>query len=173
MDLSFVLFLLFITVFISGCFTTSTSKTPQEWNDIGDNLFGEGRYEDAIVAFNHAIEIDPKNEMAWFGKVSSYVKLGKYKEAREAANRFREADHVQIPSMLTATLMEDISIGLGEKTPYPTGTPTPHRMSSQFWSCDNRCSDLRYNCKERCMGNTECKLTCDSDYGICQGMCIE
>lgn len=43
--------------------------------DLGNNFLVEQNYEEAIVAFNKALEIDPKNEDAYLGLAKAYLSL--------------------------------------------------------------------------------------------------
>ena len=56
----------------------------------GDLLISEKRYEEALEAFNKALEINPKNEYALSNKGIALVNLGRYEEALEAFNKALE-----------------------------------------------------------------------------------
>lgn len=58
-------------------------KTPiwQEQYDLGVRYLSEGNYEEAIIAFTAAIEIDPKCPEAYLGVAETYIQQGKYDEA--------------------------------------------------------------------------------------------
>ena len=63
-------------------FQASTS-----WADTGDDLYRIGRYNEAIEAFDKAIEINPKDSDAWNGKGSVLFKLNKFDEAIKAYDK--------------------------------------------------------------------------------------
>ena len=52
--------------------------------DKGLALYNQGRYDEAIKAYNEAIRLDPEDAEAWFGKGSALDSLGKYDEAIKA-----------------------------------------------------------------------------------------
>ncbi len=45
-------------------------------------LMAEGRHEEALAAFDRAIELDPRNDAAQVDKLAALVQLGRYEEAR-------------------------------------------------------------------------------------------
>lgn len=51
---------------------------------LGDRYLSELEYEQAIVAYEAAIEIDPKAEKAYIGLADAYIGLGDYESALEA-----------------------------------------------------------------------------------------
>lgn len=59
----------------------------QEQLDLGQRYLEEMNYEEAIVAFNTAIEIDPMNEEAYLGLVESYIRTGEFDAALEYAKK--------------------------------------------------------------------------------------
>ena len=69
-----IMFLLLVTLVV-------TAKTAIEWNDEGFNLLFEGNYEEALEAFNKALEIDPVYTEAWNNKGMTLTGLGRYEEA--------------------------------------------------------------------------------------------
>lgn len=53
----------------------------QEQYDLGIRYLSEGNYEEAIIAFTAAIEIDPKRPEAFFGRGDTYEKMGQLEQA--------------------------------------------------------------------------------------------
>ncbi|MCI9332970.1 MAG: tetratricopeptide repeat protein [Oscillibacter sp.] len=53
-----------------------TNRTWQEQYDLGIRYLSEGNYEEAIIAFTTAIEIDPKQPLAYIGRGSAYFSIG-------------------------------------------------------------------------------------------------
>lgn len=51
--------------------------------DLGVRYLSDGNYEEAIIAFNAAIEIDPKQETTYLALADAYVGLGDYEQARQ------------------------------------------------------------------------------------------
>ena len=58
----------------------------------GAFLFDQGKYDEAIQAFNKALEIDPKNADAWTRKGQALIKQEKYDDAVQAFDRSLEID---------------------------------------------------------------------------------
>jgi len=54
--------------------------TWQEQYDLGVRYLSEGNYEEAIIAFTAAIEIDPKQALAYVGRGDAYVASGETEE---------------------------------------------------------------------------------------------
>lgn len=59
--------------------------TWQEQYDLGMRYLSEGNYEEAIIAFTAAIEIDPKQAPAYVGRGNAYVLSGETEENLTAA----------------------------------------------------------------------------------------
>lgn len=57
----------------------------QEQYDLGVRYLSEGNYEEAIIAFTAAIEIDPKQARAYIGRGDAYVSSGETEENLMAA----------------------------------------------------------------------------------------
>lgn len=57
--------------------------TWQEQYDLGIRYLSEGNYEEAIIAFTAAIEIDPKRAEAYSSLADTYVAKGDYEKAIE------------------------------------------------------------------------------------------
>ncbi len=59
------------------------AKDPwQEQYDLGMRYLNEGNYQEAVIAFEAAIEIDAKRPEAYLGAADAYVGLGDYASAR-------------------------------------------------------------------------------------------
>lgn len=65
----------------------SNVSTWQEQYDLGLRYFSEGNYEEAIIAFIAAIEIDPKNADTYLGLADVYIALGQTEEALDMIKR--------------------------------------------------------------------------------------
>ena len=58
--------------------TTEPADEAPDWQtkyDLGVRYLSEGKYEEAILAFTAAIEIDPKRAEAFLGRGDTYEKL--------------------------------------------------------------------------------------------------
>lgn len=63
----------------------SQGPTWQEQYDLGVRYLSEGNYQEAILAFTAAIEIDPKRAPAYVGRGDAYVKSGETESNLAAA----------------------------------------------------------------------------------------
>ena len=88
MNVSRVLsWLLTLALFLSitGCDSGSGENSWQEQYDLGVRYLSEGNYEEAIIAFTAAIEIDPKRPEAYVGRGGAYIGSGETAENLAAA----------------------------------------------------------------------------------------
>lgn len=58
-----------------------------EWYHEGENLYAQGKYEEAINAFDKAIEFDPKYIDAYYWKGLALNDLGRFEEALKAYDK--------------------------------------------------------------------------------------
>lgn len=75
-----LLFLLVLCL-IAGC---QKKTTVQEYLDLGDKYLTESNYEQAIIAFTKAIELESKAMKAYEGLANAYIKTENYEKAQEA-----------------------------------------------------------------------------------------
>ena len=75
--------ILTLSVLISAC-GKNTANTWQEQYDLGMRYLEEQNYEEAVVAFTAAIELDPKQADAYVGLANAYVGTENYEEASGA-----------------------------------------------------------------------------------------
>ena len=87
----------------------------QEQYDLGVKYLSEGNYEEAIIAFTAAIEIDPKNPLAYIGRGGAYVGSGETEENLAAAladyEKAIELDETNVDAWLG---LADVYIRMGE-----------------------------------------------------------
>jgi serine/threonine protein kinase len=57
------------------------NRTKEEWLDEGNRLYNIGQFQEALQAFENAIQIDPTFADAYEGKTSALCTLGRYPEA--------------------------------------------------------------------------------------------
>lgn len=69
----------------NGQISNTEQMTWQEQYDLGVRYLSEGNYEEAIIAFTAAIEINPKQALAYVGRGDAYVGLGETEENLAAA----------------------------------------------------------------------------------------
>ena len=79
-----VLLALVLTVTLCACGKKSGTGW-QEQYDLGVRYLSEGNYEEAVIAFTAAIEIDPKRPEAFLGRGSAYIGAGETAENLAAA----------------------------------------------------------------------------------------
>ena len=83
------IYILSLLVLILGflLFNCNNSQDESYWDKKGVALSDTGKYEQAIEAFNRALEIKPDYYKAWKNKGIALRKFGKYKEAIEAYDK--------------------------------------------------------------------------------------
>ena len=64
-----------------GQVTQSREKTAPDWMAEGNALFGQGNYDEAIAAYDNALQLNPQLAEAWYGKGVVLNKQGKYDDA--------------------------------------------------------------------------------------------
>jgi tetratricopeptide (TPR) repeat protein len=72
--------------------TVSETTSASEWFDKGFNLGEQGRYQEAIEAYDKALKIDPQYKFAWLNKGWALNNLGRYQEAIEAYDKALKID---------------------------------------------------------------------------------
>lgn len=78
----------FSLICIIVCSLTSCGKRELSWQeqyDLGVRYLSEGNYEEAIIAFTAAIEIDPKQAPAYVGRGDTYIGSGETEDNLAAA----------------------------------------------------------------------------------------
>jgi tetratricopeptide (TPR) repeat protein len=70
------------------------------WNNKGRILLSQGKYDEAVQAYEKALEINPYNADAWTSKGSVLKLLGRTKEANEAFSRAKELGLPSDPSSI-------------------------------------------------------------------------
>ena len=66
---------------------TQAQMSWQEQYELGIRLLNEGKYEDAILAFQAAIQIDPKNAGAYLGLAEVYASMGNLDSASKTVQQ--------------------------------------------------------------------------------------
>ena len=111
----------FVISALCACLLSSCAQTPtgeptwQEQYDLGVRYLSEGNYEEAIIAFTAAIEIDPKQALAYVGRGDAYIKSGATAENLSAAQTDYEVAIKLDETNVNAYLgLADVYIHLGE-----------------------------------------------------------
>lgn len=107
-----------LTLGLCAC-AAKAGPTWQEQLDLGVRYLSEGNYEEAILAFAAAIEIDPKQAETYERLAEAYLGLGDTEAALKALRDGYEATG-------NNGLLDQIEeLELPEPTPAPTPTPAP------------------------------------------------
>ena len=100
---------------LCACAQKADTATWQEQYDLGVKYLSEENYEEAIIAFNAAIQIDPKNPLAYIGRGGAYVGSGETEENLAAAladyEKAIELDETNVDAWLG---LADVYIRMGE-----------------------------------------------------------
>ena len=126
---------------------SAEAKKLEEQLDLGDKYLCELQYEQAVVAYLAAIEIDPKNVDAYLGLADAYVAMGEYDKAievlenaldelsgeaaeiiKDKLEEIRKAKEVAevtsaVESTVASTPTPTVAL-TATSTPTPTSTPT-------------------------------------------------
>ena len=75
--------LLLIVLMVLSLVACGGKGTWQEQYDLGMRYLNEGNYEEAVIAFTAAIEIDAKRPEAYLGAAEAYTALGDLDSAQD------------------------------------------------------------------------------------------
>lgn len=78
---------LLLVLLLCACSTSGDGIKWQEQYDLGVRYLDEGNYEEAIIAFTAAIEIDPKRPEAYVGAATAYTSMGEWQLATEMLDK--------------------------------------------------------------------------------------
>ena len=78
-----ILLVLILSLTLCACGKKSGTSW-QEQYDLGVRYLSEGNYEEAVIAFTAAIEIDPKRPEAYLGLADAHIGAGDLDAARKA-----------------------------------------------------------------------------------------
>ena len=84
-----ILMVVFIAILLAGC-AKSTAAQLKEQLELGQNYLLEMNYEEAVVAFSKAIELDPKSWEAYEGLTNVYIAQEQYDKAYEVLSQAEE-----------------------------------------------------------------------------------
>ena len=86
------IFVLILIVFTVLCMPAFGQTTAVDWNSKGIALYDQKKYDEAIQAFDKAIDIDPRFEEAWYYKGVALFDQGKYDDANQALDKATDID---------------------------------------------------------------------------------
>ena len=75
---------------LAGCAGSNASALLKEY-DLGVRYLSEGNYEEAVISFTKAIEIDEKYADAYLGRAQAYVGLGTEEDLAKAQQDYATA----------------------------------------------------------------------------------
>lgn len=76
-----------VIIFIFLILSLSENVWPEyAWENKGFSLYKEGKYDEALKAFNKSIELNPNYAYVWYEKADTFIKQGKYDAAVTALN---------------------------------------------------------------------------------------
>jgi tetratricopeptide (TPR) repeat protein len=64
--------------------TPSSNATEADWLNYGNQLWRGGRYDEAVTAFEQAIQLNPNSHYAYYGKGLAFTYQSEYQQARDA-----------------------------------------------------------------------------------------
>ncbi len=97
--------------------------------DLGDKYLSELNYEQAVVAYQAAIEIDPKNVDAYLGLADAYIAQGEYEKAEEVLEDALDELSGDAKDEVKDKL-EEVRAAKGEAEAEPTVAPTKMPVES-------------------------------------------
>lgn len=104
-----------VVLLCASCGEKTTTPTWQEQYDLGVRYLSEGNYQEAIIAFTAAIEIDPKQAPAFARRAQAYVFSGENEENLSSAQADFEAALELDETMTDAWLgLADVCIRRGD-----------------------------------------------------------
>ncbi|MCD8107933.1 MAG: tetratricopeptide repeat protein [Oscillospiraceae bacterium] len=107
-----LLSIVLVIVLIMVCFTSCASVDKalvSTYLNLGEKYLTDLNYEEAIVYFNKAIEVEPRNVQAYLGAAEAYVALGDIDSAIEILQKGIEMvdDPTELEAMLRELLGEE------------------------------------------------------------------
>ncbi|WP_373483620.1 chitobiase/beta-hexosaminidase C-terminal domain-containing protein [Acetobacterium sp.] len=94
-----------VIIFLGGTFLILSQMKTSQMNkalDLGEKYLEEGKYEEAILAFDEVITIEPKQVAAYEGKGASYLGLDNYSEAETQLENAKAIDFTDNGKVLMA-----------------------------------------------------------------------
>jgi tetratricopeptide (TPR) repeat protein len=88
------------------CSGAVLADTPHNWIAKGVYLNSQNNNAGALDAYNHAIEMEPTNWLAWLGKGDAYYGLGKYEDAISCYSRVYNMTQDKNDQLSTSYAME-------------------------------------------------------------------
>lgn len=148
-----------LALIIGLCACGQKAPTWQEQYDLGVRYLSEGNYEEAIIAFTAAVEIDPKRASAYVGRGNAYVLSDEAEDNLSAAKSDYEKA-IELDEM-----MAEAYIGLAD---------VYIRQGDYDKALEILCQGLEKNEKDQKISDKitemEAKLTDEQDSNLYQGI---
>jgi tetratricopeptide (TPR) repeat protein len=108
-----IIFIVLVVSLLLSCAGLKSKTDVQEEFDLGLSLFNRGKYDDALLHFEKATELDPKFGLAYLYIGKSCLNLGKWREAvpslRTAYRLAPEETKEEIINMFMDFLLQNLS----------------------------------------------------------------
>lgn len=109
-----LLLALVLLLTLGGCGKKDRGAAWQEQYDLGVRYLSDGNYEEAIIAFTAAIEIDPKNADGYIGMAKAHIAMGDIDAALAVLSQgLNECDN---PNAIDAFMETSLDKGTQRKT---------------------------------------------------------
>ncbi len=99
---------LFFLVLALLCMPTLGQTTAVDWDNKGIELEHEAKYEEAIQAYNKAIDINPQDDLGWNLKAKLLKKLGRTTEANAVDAKLKELEAADTTTILDHSMASNI-----------------------------------------------------------------
>jgi Flp pilus assembly protein TadD len=83
--------------------------TAIDWVNKGEELAADAKYDEALQAFNKAIEINPQEKIAWAEKGDTLKAIGRTKEANEAYAKANELEAANTITILDHSMASSVN----------------------------------------------------------------
>lgn len=93
-----------------------SQRTVDQWREEGRRLIHLEKFEDALAAFDHAIELAPYNAWAYSDKGTTFVNLGHYEEALQLYKQAIDVALKSIGGIKEDAIFEKFSVSGGLET---------------------------------------------------------
>ena len=126
------------------------AKDPwQEQYDLGMRYLNEGNYQEAVIAFEAAIEIDPNRVEAYSGLSNTYMAMGEYDKGLQVWDNIPQEDTSEMfalskqKSQKIRTAMENGESGIWimgcsfDKANFTAGKETKFQVSVFYYAAEN------------------------------------
>ena len=112
------LFGIFSIILLLICLSSCAKSAENRWQeqyDLGIRYLSDGNYEEAVIAFTAAIEIDPKNADTYLNLAEAYIGLNDYESAKQVIeNGYDITEKESLKEALDTLYKEHTSLLIGD-----------------------------------------------------------